>query len=111
MTTSDIAIVGEGCLANLTSSSNDSTLKRQLGAGLGLGLGIPLLISLALLYWEHRRRIKVEGQLVGIGGTAVGMVGDYYQAPSTYAKFSSVSNIPTELQAEQPAQELPIDHR
>lgn len=92
------------------SSSDDSNTKVVYGAGLGVGLGVPLLLALGLLYLEHRKRIRAEGQLAGIGGASAAPVGATYAPAYSDPKYQPVSSeaavAPSELQGQSVAQEL-----
>jgi hypothetical protein len=89
---------------NCAASLDDSQTKITFGVGIGLGLGVPLLVALALLYFEHTKRIRAEGQLAGIGGAPA-----YPQAladPKYGYRASEVAINPTELQGQPMAYEL-----
>jgi hypothetical protein len=68
---------------------------------LGVGLGFPLLVSLAMLYFEHTKRVKAETQLEADAPR-------YYEAMNEQAKMVPTVSNPTELHGQDAMQELPI---
>ncbi|KAF2192463.1 hypothetical protein K469DRAFT_311858 [Zopfia rhizophila CBS 207.26] len=60
-----------GNSSNPSSSGSQANAKYSVVIGAGIRLGILLLMTLALLYFEHRRRIGAESRLAAVPpGTA-----------------------------------------
>jgi hypothetical protein len=45
-----------------SNAASESSSRVQVTLGVAIALGIPLLMSLGLLAWEHKKRIVAEGK-------------------------------------------------